>query len=45
MGDIEEVATCPGLYVQHEGWDGFYDPVMGAKVDSAPGDPTNYVSS
>ena len=45
MGDIVEVATCPGLYVQREGWDGFYDPVLGAKVDSAPGDPANYVSS
>lgn len=44
MGDIVEVATCPGLYVQREGWDGFYDPVMGAKVDSAPGDPSAYVS-
>ncbi len=43
MGDIVEVASCPGLYVQREGWDGFYDPVMGAKVDSAPGDPANYV--
>ncbi len=45
MGDIVQVATCPGLYVQREGWDGFYDPVLGAKVDSAPGDPANYVSS
>ncbi|MEZ5632199.1 MAG: CRISPR-associated endonuclease Cas3'' [Burkholderiaceae bacterium] len=45
MGDIVEVATCPGLYVQREGWAGFYDPVMGAKVDSAPGDPANYASS
>jgi CRISPR-associated endonuclease/helicase Cas3 len=44
MGDIVEVATCPGLYVQREGWEGFYDPVMGAKVDSAPGDPAHYVS-
>ena len=45
MGDIVEIAACPGLYLQREGWDGFYDPVMGAKVDSAPGDPGNYVSS
>lgn len=44
MGDIVEVATCPGLYVQRDGWDGFYDPVMGVKVDSAPGDPAIYVS-
>lgn len=39
MGDIEELPLCPGLYVQREGWDGFYDPVLGARVDSAPGDP------
>ncbi|MBL8330853.1 MAG: CRISPR-associated endonuclease Cas3'' [Rubrivivax sp.] len=38
-GDIEEVPTCPGLYVQREGWDGFYHPVLGARVDAAPGDP------
>jgi CRISPR-associated endonuclease/helicase Cas3 len=38
-GDIEEVATCPGLFVQSEGWDGFYHPVLGARVDAAPGDP------
>ena len=44
MGDILEVASCPGLYVQREGWEGFYDPVMGAKVDSAPGDPGAYVA-
>lgn len=44
MGDIVEVATCPGLYVQREGWEGFYDPVLGAKVDAAPGDPSAYVS-
>jgi CRISPR-associated endonuclease/helicase Cas3 len=39
VGDITEVASCPGLYVQREGWDGFYDPVLGARLDSAPGDP------
>jgi CRISPR-associated endonuclease/helicase Cas3 len=44
VGDITEVAGCPGLYVQREGWDGFYDPVMGARVDSAPGDPAAYIS-
>jgi CRISPR-associated endonuclease/helicase Cas3 len=38
-GDIEEVPTCPGLYVQREGWAGFYHPVLGARVDAAPGDP------
>lgn len=42
-GDIRELPVCPGLYVQLEGWDGFYDPVMGARVDSAPGDPASYV--
>ena len=42
-GDIRELPACPGLYVQLEGWDGFYDPVMGARVDSAPGDPASYV--
>lgn len=39
QGDIEEVARCPGLYVQREGWNGLYDPVLGLRVDSAPGDP------
>lgn len=43
-GDIRELPACPGLYVQIEGWDGFYDPVLGARVDSAPGDPAMYVS-
>ncbi len=38
-GDIEEVPTCPGLYVQREGWEGFYHPVFGACVEGAPGDP------
>lgn len=42
-GDIREVASCPGLYAQMAEWDGFYDPVLGAKVDSAPGDPASYV--
>lgn len=44
-GDVVEVATCPGLYVQREGWEGFYDAVMGANVDFALADPANYVSS
>jgi CRISPR-associated endonuclease/helicase Cas3 len=43
-GDIREVPSCPGLYVQIERWDGFYDPVMGARVDAAPGDPKSYVN-
>lgn len=43
-GDITEIAVCPGLYVQREGWDGFYDPVLGARVDSAPGDPASFVT-
>ena len=42
-GDIREIPVCPGLYVQIEGWEGFYDPVMGARLDSAPGDPAAYV--
>lgn len=41
-GDIREIPACPGLYVQVEGWGGLYDPVMGARVDSAPGDPATY---
>lgn len=43
-GDVRELPSCPGLYVQTEGWDGFYDPVLGARVDSAPGDPAAYVA-
>ena len=42
LGDIREMPACPGLYVQLEGWDGFYDPVMGARVDSAPGEPAAF---
>lgn len=38
-GDIRELPGCPGLYAQLEDWDAFYDPVLGARVDSAPGDP------
>lgn len=41
-GDIREVPSCPGLYVQIEGWDAFYDPLLGANVDGAPGDPGAY---
>lgn len=37
-GDIRELASCPGVYVQLEDWDGFYDPVLGARVDGASGD-------
>lgn len=43
-GDIAEIASCPGLYVQRDGWDGFYDPVLGARMDSAPGDPAAFIS-
>jgi CRISPR-associated endonuclease/helicase Cas3 len=43
-GDVQEVASCPGLYVQTAGFDAFYDPVLGARVDSAPGDPAAYVA-
>lgn len=42
-GEVSEVASCPGLYAQVEGWDGFYDPVLGANVDGAPGDPGSLV--
>ena len=45
IGDIAEVPGCPGLYMQREDWDGFYDPLLGARVDSAPGDPASYVSA
>jgi CRISPR-associated endonuclease/helicase Cas3 len=45
QGDIVEIAACPGLYVQRDDWDGFYDTVMGARVDALPGDPASYVSS
>ncbi len=43
-GDIREIPGCPGLYAQTQGWDGFYDPVLGARVDSAPGDPASFVT-
>lgn len=33
-GEVSEVATCPGLYVQLEGWEGLYDPDIGLRVDS-----------
>ncbi len=42
-GDIREIASCPGLYVQIEDWDGFYDPALGARMDGAPGDPSTMV--
>jgi CRISPR-associated endonuclease/helicase Cas3 len=40
-GDIRELGGCPGLYVQLS--DVFYDPVTGANVDGAPGDPGGFV--
>ncbi len=43
VGDVREVPTCPGLYVQREGWDGFYDALLGANIDGAPGDPAGLV--
>jgi CRISPR-associated endonuclease/helicase Cas3 len=43
-GDIYEAAFCPGLYVQTAEWDGFYDPILGARVEAAPGDPAAYVA-
>lgn len=42
-GDVCELPTCPGLYVQSLDWDGFYDPLLGANVDGAPGDPAAMV--
>ena len=42
-GDIHEIASCPGLFVQTQGWEGFYDPLLGANVDGAPGDPGAFV--
>ena len=41
QGDVRELAGIPGLYVQHASL--FYDPVMGANVTGAPGDPAGYV--
>ena len=41
-GDVRELPQVPGLYVQTES-DVFYDPVMGAQVGGAPGDPAGYV--
>lgn len=38
-GDVYELPLCPGLYVQSVDWEGFYDPLLGANVDEAPGDP------
>jgi len=40
-GDVQEVG--PGLYVQTES-DVFYDPVLGARLDGAPGDPAAFVA-
>jgi CRISPR-associated endonuclease/helicase Cas3 len=42
-GDITEIPSCPGLFVQREGWAGFYDASLGANVDGAPGDPAALV--
>lgn len=41
-GDVREVRGLPGLYVQES--ELFYDPVLGARVDGAPGDPAQYVT-
>lgn len=38
-GDVKEVG--PGLYVQADS-DVFYDPVLGARLDGAPGDPAAF---
>lgn len=41
-GDVRELVGVPGLYVQTES-DVFYDPVLGVRVDGAPGDPAALV--
>ena len=41
-GDIREMPSCPGLYVQTAGLEQFYDPMLGANVDGAPGDPGSF---
>ena len=40
-GDVREVASCPGLFAQIEGWDGFYDPLLGAQIE-VPMDPASF---
>jgi CRISPR-associated endonuclease/helicase Cas3 len=40
--DVREMAGVPGLYVQADS-DVFYDPVLGAQVGGAPGDPAAFV--
>ena len=40
-GDVRELHGVPGVYVQAES-DVFYDPVLGALVGGAPGDPASY---
>lgn len=42
-GDIREIPLCPGLFVQVEGRDDFYDSRLGANVTGAPGDPASVV--
>jgi CRISPR-associated endonuclease/helicase Cas3 len=42
QGDVVEVASCPGLYLLREGADPLYDPVLGLRVDSAPGSPASF---
>ena len=41
-GDIRELGGCPGLYVQAS--DVFYDAVLGANAQGAPGDPAAFVA-
>jgi CRISPR-associated endonuclease/helicase Cas3 len=40
-GDVRELPGVPGVYVQAES-DVFYDPVLGAQVGGAPGDPAAF---
>lgn len=42
-GEIAEIAACPGLYAQTNGWEAFYSAEMGVRADAAPGDPVLYV--
>lgn len=37
-GMIQEVATCPGLYVQHDACPDLYDADLGLRTDATPSD-------
>lgn len=42
--EIREVSSCPGLYVQANEWNGFYDPMLGARISGGLDDPARYVA-